>query len=501
MPAPSPACEQGDMTTPSPTRHRTPARAWLVLVAGALLGALALLLIGPRPLTLGAATGDRALAADVAAVLGNTPGYDKVSALRLKDGTSTWAGFGEVTPDTRFELGSITKTFDGLLLADAVKRGEVTLDAPVSAYLPELAGSAAGTATLAELASHRAGLSTISRYDALDLIVGEFAADMPAEYGKSPQILLADAATLKLSNRGTMQYSNLGASLLGLALARAAKAPDWPTYVRQRLLDPLGMTATRIGPAPDDLLQGYQPNGRPADPWVGAGGYTPAGLGITTTAADLGRYARAILDGTAPGLDALDPRWDTAGLGAPMKIGLAWITLPQRGWAWHNGGTGGFRTVLVLDRAHHTAVALLGNTSQDLTGAGLRLMGATGGPPLVQAGMVNSIYCVVGLIAPLLLAYAAVRARHRLKLVSRALWAIGGLAVWLTVAPWEFLPSWVFGIFAGLTVAALGLASVRWPGLDPRPEARRPLAITMAALAALWFVVSVGLGLLVLLRG
>lgn len=321
---------------------------------------------------------------------------------------------------------------------------------------------------------------------------------MPAAYGATPEAVIAAAAPLKLTNRGTMQYSNLGASLLGFALFRAAKAPDWPAYVKQRLLDPLGMTATRIGPAPGDLVQGYLPNGRPAAPWAGGGGCAPAGLGVTTTAADLGRYAKAILDGTAPGLDALDPRWDTAGLGTPMKIGLAWVVLPQRGWAWHNGGTGGFRTMLVIDRAHHDAVLLLGNTAQDVTGAGLKMLGATGGPPLIRSGLVNAPYCLVGIIAPLLLGFAAVRARNRLKLTSRALWTIGGLAVWLTVAPWDFLPAWSFGAFAGLATAALGVASVRWPGLPWWPA---KLAITLGALGALWFLVAVGLAAAVALRG
>ena len=66
-----------------------------------------------------------------------------------------------MTEDTRFELGSITKTVTGLLLAEAVERGEVALDDPLGRHLAELAGTPIGEVTLRELATHEGGLPAV----------------------------------------------------------------------------------------------------------------------------------------------------------------------------------------------------------------------------------------------------------------------------------------------------------------------------------------------------
>ena len=85
---------------------------------------------------------------------------------RLRDGKVTYTGLaphGTVppTPQTPFELGSITKTMTGLLLADAVQRGEMRRGAAVADYLPELAGTPAGAATVEQLATHHSGLPAL----------------------------------------------------------------------------------------------------------------------------------------------------------------------------------------------------------------------------------------------------------------------------------------------------------------------------------------------------
>lgn len=73
---------------------------------------------------------------------------------------------GEAPPDDRtlWEIGSVTKVFTALLLADAVVRGEVALETPIAELLPpdvELPGGAARRITLEMLATHRSGLPRI----------------------------------------------------------------------------------------------------------------------------------------------------------------------------------------------------------------------------------------------------------------------------------------------------------------------------------------------------
>lgn len=230
----------------NPTRPGTSA-AWLTLLVGALVGALAFLMLGPHPAGLGASTGDPGLARDASVALATARNVETVSVARIRDGQASWAGFGEVTPDSRYELGSITKTFDGLLLADAAQRGEVRLEDRLDAHLTELAATPVGSVTLAELASHRAGLPHMARLDPLRVVAEDLAGAALSDYTTGPpDRVIRDAAAIRLSGRGTMHYSNLGASLLGFALTRAAGAPDWPSYVRERLFEPLGMHDTLI---------------------------------------------------------------------------------------------------------------------------------------------------------------------------------------------------------------------------------------------------------------
>jgi CubicO group peptidase (beta-lactamase class C family) len=82
---------------------------------------------------------------------------DHVSIAVVDGSTITYAGFG-ANEHTEYEIGSLTKTFTALLLADAIRRGEVTADTKAGALLP-LGDTPVADVTLAELASHRSGLS------------------------------------------------------------------------------------------------------------------------------------------------------------------------------------------------------------------------------------------------------------------------------------------------------------------------------------------------------
>ena len=488
------------MSAPRPSRQFRPSRSWLNLLDGGTIGALLGLALSPAPTPLGRATGDPQLARDAAVALAPTEGYQAVSLARIAGGESTWAGFGDVTPDSRFELGSITKTFDGLLLADAVQRGEVRLDDRLDSHLPELAGSDVGAVTLEELASHRAGLPSLARANWIEIVAEDLAGtDVSIYLEATAESIVAEAANLDLSGQGEMQYSNLGASLLGHALARAAGASDWPGYVDERLFEPLGMDATQVAaagePAPD-LMQPHRPNGQPVAAWTGAG-YAPAGLGVTTTAADLTTYAQAILDGTAPGLDSLEARWPAI---YGQQIGLAWMVADGDGHpvVWHNGGTGGSRTMLAIDRERGTAALVLTNSSRDVTGAGLALVGGAEGLPSAPPIDMDTVpWVLVGLLTVPLFAVGSVRGRSRARVLGQGLGAGGALLLWWVAAPWDWAPAWIFGLTAGLVVAACVVAGRRWAGLPWWPARRRPFAMMALVLGSVWLVAMVALAILV----
>jgi CubicO group peptidase (beta-lactamase class C family) len=325
-------------------------------------------LVQPQPPSLSTnVTGSAALAARALPHLAGA--LDRVSIAIIDGTTVTYAHFG-ADDTTEYEIGSVTKTFTGLLLADAIARGEVAADTKVGVLLP-LGGAPAADVTLAELASHRSGMPRGAPPTIMGNLLLLTRRD-PYVQDVDGVIALARAATLR--NRGTFLYSNLGAALLGQALASASRM-DYARLVQERIFRPLGMTMSSVPVTaenlPDDALTGYDVTGKHVAPWT-MNGAAPAG-GIRSTSADLVRYAQALLDGTAPGMAALIPRWDE---GNGSQVGYAWNTAEVGGRTVtsHGGATDGFCTAIALDRANQRAVIILSNTKVPVEQAALTLL-------------------------------------------------------------------------------------------------------------------------------
>ena len=440
------------------------------LVFGLVIGALLGLTVGPHTPTLGdARAGDEALAADLRAVLVSDRGYQTLSAGRVRGGTVSFAGLGEEdravpTPQTRYELGSITKTFTGMLLADAITRQEMTVEDRLSQHLPELAGTPAGDLSLFELATHSSGLPSIPPDIAFDIYAATLGNENP--YEVSIEQVIEASRTVELKNQGEYAYSNLGMSLLGHAEARSAGAPDWPSLVTQRILQPLGMTATTFAATandiPDGALDGHKGNGWRAPHWYGLG-FAPAGSGAWTTAEDLTRFATAVLAGKAPGMAALEPEAEAS----TGEIGLAWHTsdVDGREITWHNGGTGGMHTILALDRERRQAVVILGNTTRPADLAGLALAATDGPVTAVDSPGIPSIPTIAATLAGMwfwiIFARAALRGRDRLTVANGLLAGAAGLLILLAHGPWMLVPAWAWGPLAGASAALAGYAVLR----------------------------------------
>ena len=128
---------------------------------------------------------------------------------------------GPVTGESLFQIGSVTKVFTALALADAVERGELAMDTPLAALLPESPTSRAGAAiTLGHLATHTSGLPRLP--PGLLRRALRHRSD-PYRDITTEDLLSALAAARLRSKPGTrIWYSNFGAALLGQALSRHA---------------------------------------------------------------------------------------------------------------------------------------------------------------------------------------------------------------------------------------------------------------------------------------
>ena len=363
------------MTT---TSRRLPSRRTLVaIIAGVAVLALGALAF-PRPPQLSTeVTGDAALASRVKELATATDATrNTLSVALIENGRVTYAGLGADT-DTEFEIGSVTKTFTSALLADSIERGEVEADTTLGDLL-DLGDSPAAGVTLEQLATHHSGLPRLPlETDVLvQTLLSQYRGTDPYQWDVDQ--LVAQARAAALTEPAVFDYSNFGVALLGQALAAAA-GTDYATLIDTRIVQPLALADTSVpieaANLAADAPTGFAASGRGSDAWT-LKANAPAG-GIRSTATDMAAYATALLDGTAPGAEALEPRTDAEGLG---QIGLAWfITEPDGEGAgteitWHNGMTGGFASFVGLDRANDRAVVVLSSTAVEVDQLGFALL-------------------------------------------------------------------------------------------------------------------------------
>jgi CubicO group peptidase (beta-lactamase class C family) len=456
-------------------------------LAAILVAVLVSAWVGPQPMHLGFQTaGDTRLADRVRAILGadgtagSTAGFHGLAVVVVSPGQTRWAGLGNrgdgmaPTSTTMFEIGSITKLFTGLLLADAVDHGVVRLKDTVDMYLPPLVGSAAGSATLEELATHRSGLPAYADEEAGATYEGAGTSDVETI---TQEAVIEEAAELTLSERGTYAYSNLGFALLGYALARAEGAPSWTSLVTQRVLRPAGMTHTVFVPSKADVpaaaALGSLPDGQFAPYSVGPS-YFPAGTATFSTLDDLASFARWVINGSAIGRSALNPLYEISPVDS---IGLAWmITTTTTGVSvWHDGSVPGFSSILGFDLARRRAVAVLSNTGATVDPLGMKLLeprSPVAGPS--APGYVRAIAALACVLAVACVLFAARRGR-RLVGVAVAFAAQTGLVLAVDYLPWQNLPGWSWALASGSVSAAMIL------GVDEGPRSPRQLVLPVVA--------------------
>ena len=281
--------------------------------------------------------------------------------------------------DALFEIGSITKVFTALLLADMVARGELALDEavvkllPADLKVPERGGRAI---TLLDLATHTS---------ALPRMPANFAPKDPSDpyvdysIGRLGEFLSTYALTRDIGSK--YEYSNLGVGLLGLALARRSGL-DYEALVRARITAPLGMADTRIALTP--ALQGRLTAGHDAEltrvsDWHLSEAFAGAGA-LRSSANDLLIFLAANLGYEATPLAPAmaDMRKVRRPIGENSEIALGWHILKRAGGeiVWHNGQTGGYYSFAGFDAKTRTGVVVLSNASADIGDIGFHLLDA-----------------------------------------------------------------------------------------------------------------------------
>lgn len=271
--------------------------------------------------------------------------------------------------DTVFEIGSITKVFTSLLLADMVEHGEVALADPVAKYLPatvKVPERRAEQITLEDLATHKSGLPRMpENVDPRD------PGNPFAEYSVSRLYEFLSSYRLPRDIGERFEYSNIGGALLGHALARRAGA-KYEALVQSRITRPLGMESTRVALTAEmraRLAAGHAYGLEPTPNWD-LGALEAAGA-LRSTANDLLTFLAANLGYTKTPL--------SQAMAAMLKvrrdrdrgtIALEWF-LDLRGGVEivsHSGSTGGYLSFIGYDPKARVGVVVLSNSG---TGAGV----------------------------------------------------------------------------------------------------------------------------------
>lgn len=335
------------------------------------------------------------------AALGAQPAFSGVALLRhggrqhlAAQGSSDAAGAAPRT-DTRFNLGSASKMFTAVAVAQLVAQDKLALDAPIGRWVDGLTPAVAAV-TLRQLLTHSGGLG--------NFVVPENLAALQRARTLGQQMALVQDDRPAFEPGSHFRYSNTGFLLLGRAVERAAGMP-FADYLRARVFEPAGMTQTSLDPAlPLPATPGYTrlpewtpgpgpgPGSGPGPgpgPRPGPGGPvgplrpaaeaahpgSPAG-GAYSTAEDLVRFMDALESGklvanhwvkelTRKHIDATPP-----GAPRPMHYGLGFGLSPWEGQPGfgHNGGAPGVNAEVMRFTGDDLLIVVLANRDPPVAG-------------------------------------------------------------------------------------------------------------------------------------
>ncbi len=299
------------------------------------------------------------------------------------DGTRRIQAYGDAGPgalpltaESIFEIGSISKVFTAIILADMAADELLSIDDPVQGLLPEgvtMPSRPGQTIRLVDIATHHSGLPRLP-----DNMSPADPSNPYADY--TPQMLFdfLNGHELRRDVGEQFEYSNLAVGMMGYLLG-LKNGTDWEALVKERILDPLGMDKSGITLTPEmerHFVRGHDESGAVVPYWdiptlAGAGAlrsdmndmldFIEANVGEPNS--DLERSMRVTHE-------------VRESMGGQMSVGLNWIVqaVGDDRIIWHNGGTAGFRTFAGFDPQSGVGAVVLTNSGHGADDIGLHLI-------------------------------------------------------------------------------------------------------------------------------
>ncbi len=296
------------------------------------------------------------------------PDKTQLAIAILKNGNTNYYGFIKEKNNLRkvqnenkiFEVGSITKVFTATVLADLVIKNKLELDSDIQQYF-DFPFKDNTKISLLSLANHTSGLrSHPTNFDtSIENLINfykDYDEDMMNDY-------LEHSLQLTTESENRYEYSNFGAGLLGHTLELSQKQ-TFKEMLQQKVFDKYKMLNTYMDRSnlKNELIIGLDENGTETENWdfnilFGAGG-------VLSSVSDLSKFVSAHF--VESNKDLALTRQATYTVDDEMKVGLGWHIIKVSDDTevyWHNGGTGGYKSSIVLDIKMNSAAIILSNIS------------------------------------------------------------------------------------------------------------------------------------------
>ncbi len=302
----------------------------------------------------------------------------------LKDGKTSFYNYGETKKDNRqipssknlYEIGSITKTFTGLLLAKVVIEKKISLNDPVNKYLPKdipVIKFGNDTLKIIHLSNHTSGLPPLPG----NLDLNNNLSNPYKNYDAVRLYAFLKTVTLAQKPGVKFEYCNLAVGLLGTILEKVNKMP-FEKIVNNFICAKAGMDATKQMLTKKDsslFTQGYTETIDVQGQWdfkaLGAAGC------LRSNADDMLKYAMLNLGSKDIVLQKAIELSHTSTFNQDGEnIALNWF-IRELGWGnvlFHNGGTGGYRSFLAINQSTKNAVIILSNTAVSNDNIGVEIL-------------------------------------------------------------------------------------------------------------------------------
>lgn len=287
----------------------------------------------------------------------------KISIAIIKNGEVTYRIYGKnnkILDNTKYdyEIGSVSKTFVGLMLSKAIEENKINIKSSINEYLP--LDKNKYYPTIERLITHTSGYKS---YYFNKQMASNYFCQNNDFYGIGKNEILSKVKNITLEDKDyKFNYSNFGISVIGLVLEEVYNI-DFVTLMNDFIENDLKLKDTKVASGTGNL-SGYWN-------WKENDGYIPAGA-IISNIEEMAQYLKYYINDEYDYISNTYAELKTINANNSIyekmnirmdKIGLTWVLDEKNNIIWHNGGTSNFNSYIAFNKKNNTGVIVLGNIS------------------------------------------------------------------------------------------------------------------------------------------